>query len=121
MTVQQMYNSLPIMQRVMEVKLPIKKSYEIYLLAKKINEQRDFFIKKEKELIENYKGVIQENGLITFSNAQDQQACVAEREELLCCELLDISPVELSFEDVKNIVLSAQEIAMLDGVIIFKE
>lgn len=121
MTVRQMYNSLPIVQRVMEVKLPIKKSYEIYLLAKKINEQRDFFIKKEKELIESYKGIIQDNGLVSFSSAQDQQACALEREELLCCELIDINPIELSFEDVENIMLSAQEIAMLDGVIIFKE
>lgn len=119
MKVQQILNSLPILQRVVELKLPIKKAYKVYSLAKQINEQREFFIKEEKKLIEKFNAEILEDGNVKFNSPEDQMGFVTEHAALMQYEVADLNVIELSFEDLGDTELTPKDIMMLEGVINF--
>ena len=118
MTVQQMLNSLPILQRMMELKLPIKKAHGIYSLAKVINEQREFFINEEKKLIEKFNAEILEGGNIRFKDAESQVGFMTEHNALMQYEV-DAAAIDLSFEDLGNSEFTPVELMQLEGVINF--
>lgn len=119
MKVQQMLNSLPILQRMIELKLPIKKAYKVYSLAKQINEQQEFFIKEEKKLIEKFHAEILEGGKIKFNSPEDQTSFATEYAVLMQYEVADLDIIELSFEDLGDIEFTPKDIMMLEGVINF--
>lgn len=121
MTVQQMFNSLPILQRMMELKLPINKAYAIYTLAKQINDEREFFINKERQMITQFNAEILENGSIKFQNAEDQAKFVSEHAALMGCELENLKAVHLCVEDLGNAEFSPIELMQLEGAIIWNE
>lgn len=118
MTVQQMLNSLPILQRMMELKLPIKKAHGIYSLAKVINEQREFFINEEKKLIEKFNAEILEGGNIRFKDAESQAGFMTEHSVLMHYEV-DATALDLSFEDLGDSEFTPVELMQLEGVINF--
>lgn len=118
MKVQQMLNSLPILQRVMELKLPIKKAYKLFSLAKQINEQRDFFIQEEKKLVTKFNAEIVDKGGLRFNSPEDQQAFVKEHGELMQYEV-DLEVVELSFDDLGDVEFTPKDLMALEGVINF--
>ena len=120
MTVQQMLNSLPILQRMMELKLPIKKAHSIYSLAKVINEQREFFIKEEKKLIEKFNAEVLEGGSVRFKDAKDQVGFMAEHNALMQFEV-PAAAIDLSFEDLGNAEFTPVELMQLEGVVNFTE
>ena len=121
MQVQQMLNSLPIVQKIMELKLPIKKAYAIYSLAKQINEQREFFINEEKKLISKFNAEILENGNIKFNTAEDQANFIKEHSELMEYEIENLQAVDFSFADLGDAEFTPMEIMQLEGVINFSE
>ena len=118
MTVQQMLNSLPILQRMMELKLPIKKAHGIYSLAKVINEQREFFINEEKKLVEKFNAEILEGGNIRFKDAESQVGFMTEHNALMRYEV-DAAALDLSFEDLGDSEFTPVELMQLEGVINF--
>ena len=66
----QLINTLPIIQKLMGLNLPIKKAYKIYTLAKLINDKRDFFINEEKKIIDKFDGNLTESGNIIFKDEE---------------------------------------------------
>lgn len=118
MKVQQMLNSLPVLQRMMELKLPIKKAYSIYSLAKVINEQREFFINEEKKLIEKFEAEVLEGGNIRFKDAESQRDFMKEHSVLMKFEV-NAEVVDLSFEDLGNAEFTPVELMQLEGIINF--
>ena len=121
MTIQKLLNALPEVQKLVSLKLPIKKAYQVYILAKLINDKRDFFINEEKKLIEKYQAKIENNGAVSFSNIENQKAFNQEHSELFQYEIDDINVVDLTFDDLKDMEFTPVEIAMLDGVINFTD
>lgn len=120
MTVQKMLAALPGLQKMMELKLPIKKAHAIYSLAKQINEQREFFINEEKKMIEKFNVEIS-GGNLQFKSAEDQVQFVTEHNELMQYEVEGLKAVELSFADLGDLEITPAEMGTLDGVIIFVE
>lgn len=120
MTVQQMLNSLPTLQRIMELKLPIKKAYKVYSLAKLINEQREFFIKEENKLIEKFNAEFLSNGGLKFKNSEEQTMFIKEHAELMSYEVNDLEVLDLDFDDFGDVEFTPVEIMSLEGVINFK-
>ena len=120
MIMKQMLDSLPILQRVMELKLPIKKAHEVYSLAKQINEQRDFFIKEEKKLIDKFNAKAVDNK-VHFKSDSDQASFVKEYAELMQFKVENCTPINLSFDDLGSAEFSPIEIGLLEGVINFLE
>lgn len=121
MTVQQIFNSLPIVNKLTELKLPIKKAYEIYSLVKKLEEQRVFFAQEEQKMVSKFNAQIMENGNIRFNTAEDQKGFTQEHAELMQFEIAEIAAVELKFSDLGDEPFSPKEIMMLEGVVNFVE
>ena len=119
MIAQQMLNAFSIVQKIMTLKLPVKKAYKVYSLAKQINDKRDFFINEEKKLVNNFQAEIGENGRIMFKSEEDRVSFMKEHAELLSCEIEDIIAVELSFDDLGDTELSPVDFVALEGVINF--
>lgn len=117
MTVQQMLNALPVLQKMMDLKLPMKKAYKIYSLAKEIEEKRQFFIEEEKKLVQATNAEILEDGSIKFPTIEDQIKFSQEHAAMLSCELEDMPVIELSFDDLGDAEFSAKEVMALEGVI----
>lgn len=120
MTAQQMLNSLPIIQKMMNCNLPIKAAYSVFNLAKEINQQQEFFINKEKDMIAQYGAEILESGNVRFKDAQTQFEFMKAHKELMDCEVEGITPIELHFDDFKDATFTPVEIAALEGVINLK-
>lgn len=121
MTANQLLNAFPVVEKLMTFNLPIKKAYQLYSLAKQINEKRDFFIKEEKKLIEKFNGKIAENGSVSFENAEKKEGFILEHNELLQYEIEDLQSIELKFDDLTGAELSPVDFIALEGVINFCE
>ena len=119
MTIQQLLNAYPIMQKLITLKLPIKKAHKVFLMAKKADEQKEFFIQEEKKLIEKYEAEIKEDGMIYFKNAEIKEAFIAADAELGQLEIDGFDPIYLTYDDMGDETFTAADIAALDGVVIF--
>lgn len=117
MTVQQMFNSFPVLQKLMELKLPIKKAYTIYNLIKQIDEQRKFFIQEEQKLINKFNAEVLPNGNIQFDSGESQAQFSQEHFNLMEYEIEDLKIVELTFEDLAEAEFTPRELMLLEGVV----
>lgn len=120
MTVQQMFNALPTLQKLLDLSLPIKKAYKIYNLAKSINEQREFFIEQEKRMMEECGAEPVDGRGLKFPDIEKQKRFIDAHNEMMNCEV-DIKPLELDFNGLDAIELTPMELATLEGVINFIE
>ena len=122
MTAQQMYEALPTLERLSkEAGMSMKKAYQVYLLLIEVNKQKEFFIEKQKELIQNYNAEVGEDGRIQFSNQEDLINFSQKYEELMSCEVAELPQVELTFDDFGDIKISPSEIMSLSEIITIKE
>lgn len=119
MTISQMLTALPVVQKIMGLKLPIKKAYKAYSLAKVINDKRDFFINEEKKLIDKFEATILDNGNIQFKSEESQKAFIEEHNELLNYVVEDAEVLDLSFEDLGTAEFTPVEVGQLEGVVNF--
>lgn len=121
MKVQQMLNSMEVVQKLSELRLPIKKAHQIFLMLKKFDESREFFMKEEKQIVANCNGTISEDGRITFPTIEDQNNFIVAHNEFLQYDFDngENEIIELSFNDLSGIQLTPLEIMKLEGVINF--
>ena len=117
MTVQQMLNALSTVQKMMTLKLPIKKAHQVYSLAKQINEQREFFINEEKKLIEKFNATVGEDGRIQFENSEQAMTFQKEHGDLLNYEVEGLAAIELSYDDLGDAEITPADIMLLENVI----
>jgi small-conductance mechanosensitive channel len=66
-----MIEAIPVIKKLIGIKLPLKSSYAVFRIAKEIEQHKEFFMEEEKKLIEKYKGAINETGRITFENPEN--------------------------------------------------
>lgn len=121
MKVQQMLNATPVLEKLMTCKLPVKKAYEVYSLAKQIKEQKEFFINEEKKLIDKFNAEVTPEGYINFKNVEDQVQFSNEHKSLLEFEVESLNIIEFSFADLDGIEFTPSEFVLLEGVVDFKD
>ena len=121
MVVQQILNALPVLQKLIELKLPVRKAYEIYKLARQFNDIRDFSIMEEKKMIEKYEAEISQDGRIYFKTPESQNQFFEEHNSLMIGEIDSFPIIELKLDELNDIVLSPMEIGLLSGIIDFKD
>lgn len=121
MTVQQMLNALPVLQKIIELKLPIKKAYKIYSLTKVIEDKRQFFVAEERKLVDKFNAEILENGSIKFKSVEDQMTFSQEHADLMTYEIEDLETLELNFDDLGDATFTPRELMLIEGVINFVE
>lgn len=117
---QKMFNVYPMLQKLITMELPVKVSYQLYKIGKKVEDEKNFFIQEEKKLIEKYNGKVDAVGKIDFEDDKNRESFVKEYQELNNLEIKDLDslPIKINIEDL-NIKLSALEISVLDGFIDF--
>lgn len=113
-------NAYPILVKIMNFDLPIYKAKEIYLLIKAIEKHYKFALEREKKNIEDCSGIIQDDGSIKFETPEKTQLFREKSEELYNMEVsIDISPIHLSYDDVKEQKLKPIDIFNLEDFIVF--
>ena len=119
MKIQNLLNALPVMQKLIGLKLPVRKAHKLFLMAKKAEEQKEFFVQEERKLIKKYEADIREDGRIYFKDSESKAAFLAADAELGQLEVDGFDPIYLTFDDMGNETFTAADIAALDGVVIF--
>lgn len=119
-TYQKVFNVYPMLQKLITMELPVKVSYQLYKIGKKVEDEKSFFVQEEKKLIEKYNGEVDAAGKINFEDDKNREFFIKEYQELNNLEIKDLDslPVKINIEDL-NIKLSALEISVLDGFIDF--
>lgn len=103
------------------VSFPVKKAYKIFILLKKIKEEFQFSIDREKLLIEKYGGSIQNDGVILFKDDSVARQFKNEIEELNDMDVeIEVAPIKLSGDEYKEYKISPSEMLSLDGLIEFE-
>lgn len=120
MRIDKILYAIPVIQKLVSIKMPIQKSYELYMLTKKVEEKKEFFTLKEKELLEKYNANVDDKGHVLIDNKDDSEKFTNEYSELTHLEINDITPMLLKISDLGYVELSAVEIETLSGIINFE-
>lgn len=112
------YNALV---RLSQVRLPIKTAFSVYQLVKKIEEPYKFALEEEKKLINKYNAEVKENGIISFSSAEDKDSFQNELQELNQLDHdIEIEPIVIKIEDLGEQTITPSDIFALEGFVEFK-
>lgn len=102
------------------LKLPVKKAYAIYKLSKTITESCSWAAGEQAKRFEKYNGTINNEGVVTFLNESDCKACKKELDEISNMDVdIEITPVELSEDDLAGQTISPADIYNLEGFVTF--
>lgn len=112
------------LNRLLELKFPIKKSREIYILTNKLKEHCDFGAKEEVKIIQSYDGIINDNGSFNFDGEnrnERAQKCISELQQLSESEIeIDFKTIIINETDYGIQTISPADIGNLEGFIIFE-
>ena len=112
------YNALV---RLSQVRLPIKTAFSVYQLVKKIEEPYKFALEEEKKLINKYNAEVKENGIISFSSAEDKNSFQNELQELNQLDHdIEIEPIVIKIEDLGEQTITPSDIFALEGFVKFE-
>lgn len=108
------------LRKLTDMELPIRESYLIATLIKKLEFNYEFELDREKKLLVKYHGKPNEKGGIDFKTEEDAIGFKKETVELNSMDVdLEIEPIELSFESFEEQHLKPSEILCLDGFVKF--
>ena len=112
------YNALV---RLSQVRLPIKTAFSVYQLVKKIAEPYKFALEEEKKLISKYNAEVKENGIISFSSAEDKNSFQNELQELNQLDHdIEIEPIVIKIEDLGEQTITPSDIFALEDFVEFE-
>lgn len=122
------YNAL---QKISNYDLPVRDAYMVFKLLKEVKLAYEFAAKMERQLIEKYKGQVNDDGSVNFIHGDDEKSksegisnmnkFVAELDELNNTEMdIEFEPIKLSYDAMEGQKISANEIMALDGFVIFE-
>lgn len=110
-----------VLAKISEFKLPVKKAYEIYKLAKTLEERYRFAVDEEKKYIEEFNGTINNDGTVSFENAEIYGAFQEKLSELNDMQVdIEITPVVLTEKDLGEQTISPSDIYNLEGFVTFE-
>lgn len=114
-------NSHEAIRKLVNLQLPLKKSYAIYKLIKELDANREFYALEEQKLIAESGAVIDEGGRIEFNDAGAQIKFMQARNELNGLEVeLQYEPITLTEGDLGDAGISPADIMCLEDLIIFE-
>ena len=96
-------------------------AYKLFLLKKQLDEQYDFLISREQQLLSQYNGKIEDNGKLNFATQEEQQKFIDAHKELSNIEInLPEIKIDMNLSEVTNNI-SPFDIELLSNIINFKE
>lgn len=102
--------------------IPLKTAYKIFMLKKKIEPIFIFRMEKEKALLSELHGTVDENGTIHFNEMADAVKFRNAVDELNELEAeIDFEPISVSLEQMSGINMKPNDIEKLEGFIEFED
>lgn len=107
--------------RLAELKLPLKKAYELYKMTKAMEDVYQFAVSEEQKYINEFNGTINPDGTVSFEDAtkfgefQERLAALNDMEVEI-----DIAPVKLTEADMGDQTITPAEIFSLEGFVCFE-
>lgn len=101
------------------IQMPVRCAYQLYQLRRKLEASYQFCAEQERRIIEKYHGVVQ-NGMVTFT---DEEAAASAQDALrevneMTVEI-EFEPVTIKLDDMQSGSISMDDIANLDGFVVF--
>jgi hypothetical protein len=107
--------------RLADLKLPVKKAYELYKLSKAIEEHYNFAVSQERKYIDEFSGKINPDGTVSFENTEKFSAFQDKLSNLNEMNVeLDITPISLTEKDLGDQTITPAEIYSLEGFVSFE-
>lgn len=107
--------------RLAELKLPLKKAYELYKMTKSMEQSYQFAISEEQKYINEFNGTINPDGTVSFEDAIKFGAFQEKLAALNDMEVeIDITPIVLSEKDMGEQPITPAEIFSLEGFVSFE-
>lgn len=101
------------------IQMPVRCAYQLYQLRKKLESSYQFCAEQERMIIEKYHGSVK-NGVISFAdedNATNAQNALRELNEMTV--EIEFDPVTINMNDIQSGSVSIDDIANLDGFVVF--
>lgn len=114
MTIQEMQIVEPVVNKLLEIKLPIQKAYQVYSLAKDIENARDFATKEVQKLVEKYDVEVLGNGELKIENEENREKFIEEYNKLMQYDVIHKGKYPITLEDFGNAEFTAREVAALE-------
>lgn len=101
------------------IQMPARCAFQLYQLRKKLETSYQFCAEQERMVITKYHGTVQ-NGMISFPDESDAtmaQAALREISEMTV--ELEYEPVTVKLDDLEGGSITMDDIANLDGFVVF--
>ena len=120
MTYQQIVNAKQAIDEIGKLHFPIRISYELFKLKKRVEQLFEFEVDQEKKLVEKYGGQIKNNGSILFDSKEITETFGNEMAELLKTEVEEeFEPVDIDITEAGDVSISPELMWKLDGFVNF--
>ena len=109
------------LKRLSGYNLPVRKSYEVFSLTKRLEEFYQFSASEEQKMIDKYGGEMKDGGIVTFPDTETASKYKEEATVLANMEVdLNINKIKLSFDDFGNQTIPPAVLNDLSDVIQFE-
>jgi len=104
-----------------DFKLPVRAARDIYMLARQLEPSYSFELQQERKLAEQHGAQYDKNGMPLFATKDDAKAFQSELSEMINLEVeLDFKPISISCDIFGDQLITAAEIASLEGFVDFE-
>ena len=103
-----------------EINIPLRVSYQVFLLKKTLEPHYLFQAEKEKKLLEGLGGIVNKDGVIKFKQADAVNKFKNTIKELGDIDVeIDFEPIVLDISQIEDLKMKANDIECLDGFVKF--
>jgi hypothetical protein len=120
-------NASDALKKLMQLRFSLATALKLKKLANLVDEAIKVYVGEEKKLIdmyakkdENGEVIMNEQNQFSFASVEDAQKFFKEREEMYNTEI-DIEPVVIKLNDIKDGEISPNDLVLLDGIVNFEE
>ena len=125
------FNAYDILSKMSGMQFQARDAYRIFRLLKSLEPAYEFGVKREREMVGKYNGVVEQDGSIRFIHGEDAESqrtgeenmrgFVREINELHDMDIdCDFEPITLSYDAFGEQTITPREIALLDGFVSFE-
>lgn len=109
-----------VVSKLYEQRIPLPISYKLYKLRNVLQKAWDFQADSEQKLIDEFKPVSRQNGLLKFSDPETAKMFSQRVKELLDMDSdIEITPIEIPMLD--DLSIAPGDIEALEGIVNFVE
>lgn len=119
MTQKQAINAYKVLENMSGAELPVHTAYKLYQMRRVLEPVFAFRVEQERTIIQKFHGT-EADGSIVFKTTEDLDGAQKALNELDALEMeTEVTPIRLKAEDFDKTHLSMNDIAALDGFVLF--